>query len=67
MARRVRGAATQAVNVIEAANVNIPAAFVKITSGQLPFLGLFPFAPIRRRDGLQMRPARRQQVRGELG
>jgi len=36
---RVRSAFTQEVKVIEARKINIHAAFVKITSGQLPFLG----------------------------
>jgi len=36
---RVRSALTQMVSVIEAAKVNIHAALVKVTSGQLPFLG----------------------------
>jgi hypothetical protein len=31
---------TQEVKVIEASKVNVYAALVKITSGQLPFLGL---------------------------
>jgi len=37
--RRVRSVLTQEVNVIEAANVNIHADFLKVASGQPPFLG----------------------------
>jgi len=36
---RVRSILTQEVHMIEATNVNIHAAFVRITSSQLPFLG----------------------------
>jgi hypothetical protein len=36
---RVRSILTQAVNVNEAAKVNIHAVLVKVASGQLPFLG----------------------------
>jgi hypothetical protein len=35
----VRSALTQEVKVIEVTKVNVHAALVKITSGQLPFLG----------------------------
>jgi hypothetical protein len=35
----VRSALTQEVKVIEDRKVNVHAALVKITSGQLPFLG----------------------------
>jgi len=35
----MRSALTQEVKVIEARKINIHAAFVKMTSGQLPFLG----------------------------
>ena len=37
---RVRSAVTQQVNSIKAAKVNAHAAFLKMASGQLPFLGL---------------------------
>jgi len=37
---RVRSALTQKVKLIEARKINIHANFVRITSGQLPFLGL---------------------------
>ena len=36
---RVRSVVTQEVNVIEAVNVNIHAALLKVASGQLRFLG----------------------------
>ena len=37
---RVHSAVTHQVNVIEAGKVNVHAAFLKLSSGQLPFLGL---------------------------
>jgi hypothetical protein len=37
---QARSVLTQKVNVNEAKKVNVHAALVKITSGQLPFLGL---------------------------
>jgi IS5 family transposase len=37
---RMRSAVTQKVKVIEAENFNIHAISVRVTSGQLPFLGL---------------------------
>ncbi len=36
---RVHSAVTYEVNVIEAGKVNVHAAFLKLASGQLPFLG----------------------------
>ena len=39
---RVRSAVTQQVNSIEAAKVNAHAAFLKMASGQRPFLGSVP-------------------------
>ena len=36
---RVHSAVTSQVNVIEAGKVNVHAAFLKLSSGQLPFLG----------------------------
>ena len=41
---RVHSAVTHQVNVIEAGKVNVHAAFLKLSSGQLPFLGLLIFA-----------------------
>jgi hypothetical protein len=38
--QRVRSGATQTVNVIEGKKSSIHAAFLKVTSGQLRFLGL---------------------------
>ena len=37
---RVHSAITYQVNVIEAGKVNVHAAVLKLSSGQLPFLGL---------------------------
>ena len=37
---RVHSAVTHQVNVIEAGKGNVHAAFLKLSSGQLPFLGL---------------------------
>ena len=36
---RVHSAVTYRVNVIEAGKVNVHAVFLKLSSGQLPFLG----------------------------
>jgi hypothetical protein len=36
---RVRSDLTQEVKLIEARKINVHAALVKVTSGQLPFLG----------------------------
>ena len=38
---RVHSAVTSQVNVIEAGKVNVHTAFLKLSSGQLPFLGSF--------------------------
>ena len=36
---RVHSALTHQVNIIEAGKVNVHAVFLKVASGQLPFLG----------------------------
>ncbi|MCL1960551.1 MAG: hypothetical protein FWG56_01955, partial [Desulfovibrionaceae bacterium] len=52
---RVRSVLTQAVNVNEAAKVNIHAVLVKVASGQLPFLGSTKQPVLQRQCGQHCR------------
>ena len=47
---RVRSVVTPKVNVIKAKNVNVHAELPKLTSGQLPFLGLIVAGGIQPRE-----------------